>query len=168
MKTLQGKRSVKHRMGSSYNLLVERGRKTSHQALTKVCIDSTLFVEEVRLTLFQLKSDLDKLSSEVTELENTLVSLYEEASQRGDKYADMRLQPAVLVNVGGDTRLVVVDSVWSELIAPTGFPNCTVSTNIGSRDPAVVDIGKQVGYVSLYILDILIYASSFGKLLIET
>ena len=97
------------------------------------------------------------------------MSLYEEASQRGDKYADMRLQPAVLVNVGGDTRLVLVDSVWSELIAPTGFPNCTVSTNIGSRDPAVVDIGKQVGYLSLvYILDILICASSFGKLLIET
>jgi phosphate uptake regulator len=92
----------------------------------------------------QLKVDLEKLDKEVTELENTLVSLFEEANHRGDNSGNIRLRPVAVANVGGDTRLVLVDSIWSELISPAGFPMCALTADGGSSDPPIVDLDQSV------------------------
>lgn len=87
---------------------------------------------------------MHKLVKEVTELENSLVSLYEEANHRGDNSADVRLRPVALASLGGDTRLILVDSIWAELISPAGFPNCVVTSDDGSNEPPIIDLDHSV------------------------
>lgn len=59
----------------------------------------------------------------MTELENRMALVYEEGSISSEKNSEAMLRPIVNVFLGGETLMLVADSLWCEVLLPSGFPS---------------------------------------------
>lgn len=63
--------------------------------------------------------------------------LYEEGAFSADKHKEALLRPISNVYVGAQTLILFADSLWSELILPSGFP---ASAPIGDDESASLPV----------------------------
>ena len=81
----------------------------------------------------------------MVDLENQLTSVYEEGAVATEKHKSAMLRPVVLLSLGGESLLILSDSLWSELILPSGMPaSAPLGDNDSKPPPVEVEFDSEV------------------------
>jgi hypothetical protein len=68
----------------------------------------------------QLSKEVTSLSQEISSLQAEIILFHQSSSLRSEQHASSQLQPVVQLSLG-KTKLILLDSLWTESLSRTGF-----------------------------------------------
>ena len=114
----------------------------------------------------QFKSDMKRLDEEVVDLETRMALVYEEGAISAAQHKQAMLRPVTTVRLGGETLMILSDSIWNEIILPSGFP---ALAPVGASDvdlPVIeLEIATEVCFQYMCILSCVLHLYCFIPLL---
>jgi hypothetical protein len=75
--------------------------------------------------------------------------LYEEGVISADEHQTSMLRPIVSVYIGGETLMILADTLWSELLLPSGFP-ASAPVGDSEQELPVVELELATEVISMH------------------
>jgi hypothetical protein len=130
-------RSVTSSLASS--LLINFSKNVKLLLLLLLCQGQALVAQDLNIKLYfrsppppppnahppspdplQLSKEVSSLSQELSTLQADLTSFHQASTLRAEQFSSSHLQPALHLSLG-HTKVILLDSLWSQAITRTGF-----------------------------------------------